>query len=86
MSSGLVPVTTGISAIPEFLDETCGYLAKPEDAAGLATAIADLYKHPQKFLDMSKAAAKRVRNQSSADEIIRQELTLICGLHAEVSS
>lgn len=83
MSSGLVPVTTGISAIPEFLDDTCGYLAKPEDAAGLAGAIADLYQHPQKFLDMSRAAAKRVRNQSSANEIIRRELALICRLDAE---
>ncbi len=86
MSSGLVPVTTGISAIPEFLDETCGYLAKPEDATGLAAAISDLYKHPQKFLDMSKAAAKRVRSQSNANEIIRQELALICGFHVEASS
>lgn len=86
MSSGLVPVTTGISAIPEFLDESCGYLTKPEDATGLAAAIADLYKHPQKFLDMSRAAAKRVRSQSSANEIIRQELALICGFHVEASS
>lgn len=83
MSSGLVPVTTGVSAIPEFLDETCGYLARPEDATGLASAIADLYRHPQKFLDMSRAAAERVRSQSSANEIIRRELALICGLHVE---
>jgi spore maturation protein CgeB len=32
MSSGLVPVTNAIAAIPEFLDESCGILAPPEDA------------------------------------------------------
>jgi glycosyltransferase involved in cell wall biosynthesis len=36
MSSGLVPVTSSIAAIPEFVDEDCGVLAPAENAEGLS--------------------------------------------------
>ncbi|MFV0492322.1 MAG: FkbM family methyltransferase [Pseudorhodobacter sp.] len=77
MSSGLVPVTTRIAAIPEFVDETCGYLAEPEDAEGLARAITDLWKNPETFLRKSRTAAERVRQQSGKEKMIRAELTLL---------
>ena len=31
MASGLVPVTTRIAAIPEFVDADCAFLAEPEE-------------------------------------------------------
>jgi len=40
MSSGLIPVTNGVTAIPEFVDEECGILAGGDDAHGLAEGIA----------------------------------------------
>lgn len=76
MASGLVPVTTAVAAIPEFVDETCGFLAPPEDAAGLAAAIETLYHDPARFQQMSAAAAARVRRQSGGDLIVDQELRL----------
>lgn len=76
MSSGLVPVTTRVAAVPEFVDETCGFLADPEDAKGLADAIERLYSHPDQFEEMSRAAGKRVRGQSAANLIIPKELGL----------
>jgi len=77
MSSGLVPVTNAVAAVPEFVDETCGILAPPEDAQALADGIAELYEKPEKFASMSKAAAERVRKQSASDIVIRKELDLL---------
>ena len=76
MSSGLVPVTNGVTAIPEFVDTSCGILAEEEDAHGLAEGIIKLYEDPSLFQKMSKAAAKRVRTQCGFDQTIGKELKL----------
>ena len=76
MSSGLVPVTNGVTAIPEFVDDSCGILAGAEDAHGLADGIAKLYETPSLFQKMSEAAAKRVREQCSFEETIGKELKI----------
>jgi len=76
MSSGLVPVTNSVGAIPEFVDETCGMLARPEDVVGLAESIARLYEFPELFSAMSAAAAARVRRESSCARTIELELAL----------
>jgi FkbM family methyltransferase len=77
MSSGLVPVTNRISAIPDFVDPSCGFLAEPEDAEGLARAIATLYHEPARFEEMSAAAARRVRGQSGYGKTVARELALM---------
>lgn len=77
MSSGLVPVTNGICAIPEFIDESCGFLASNEDYTGLANAIEHLYHNPEDFLTKSNKAANRVRHQCSKNKMIRSELNEI---------
>jgi len=77
MASGLVPVTNAVTAIPEFVDDSCGILAPAEDADAMAKGIALLYEQPLKFSAMSKAAANRVRAQSDAERIIGAELALI---------
>ncbi|OHR74499.1 hypothetical protein HMPREF3291_17895 [Bacillus sp. HMSC76G11] len=74
MSSGLVPVTTKVYAIPEFIDETCGFLADKEDYLGLAQAIEYLYYNPKAFLEKSEEAAHRVRYQCGKDKMIRAEV------------
>jgi len=76
MSSGLVPVTNGVTAIPEFVNDTCGILAGAEDAYGLADGIENLYKNPLLFQQMSQAAAERVRSQCSFEETIGKELKI----------
>lgn len=77
MSSGLVPVTNGIGAISEFVDNSCGILASAEDAAAMAAGIGRLVDNPEEFLAMSREAAARVRRQSAASIIIKRELDLI---------
>lgn len=79
MSSGLVPVTNAVTAIPEFVDETCGILAPAEDFVEMAAGIKKLYENPDLFLQMSKNAAARVRSQTSKEYTIYKELDLIVG-------
>lgn len=79
MSSGMVPVTNGVTAIPEFVDETCGILAPGEDYMAMAEGIERLYNDPALFSALSKGAAERVRGQSSLNYTIGEELRLICG-------
>ena len=77
MSSGLVPVTTAVTAIPEFVDPSCGILAAGEDALGMAAGIARLIRNPNHFVNMSSAAARRVRLQSGHAQTIGTELRMM---------
>ncbi|MFW8595912.1 glycosyltransferase family protein [Cribrihabitans neustonicus] len=77
MASGLVPVSTRTAAVPEFMDEGCGILTPPEDAAALAEAIESLSSDPDLFLRLSQAAAARVRAQSGFQNTIAREIALI---------
>ncbi|MGE8548994.1 MAG: glycosyltransferase family protein [Alcaligenes sp.] len=76
MASGLVPVTTAITAVTEFADSNCAVLAESEDVDSMVTGIINLYKNPQIFSEMSKNAASRVRNQSAKHIIIAKEFAL----------
>ncbi|EGO0810644.1 glycosyltransferase family 4 protein, partial [Campylobacter lari] len=77
MSSGLVPITNDIAAIPEFVDKNCGILVDPENFKAMADAIECLYKNPELFLKLSENAASRIRQQSSKELIIDKELEII---------
>lgn len=77
MSSGLVPITNNVSAIPEFADESCCMLVEDEDYIGLADSIRMLYHNPEHYQQMSEKAAARVRNQSSLENTILREVELI---------
>lgn len=76
MASGLVPITNSVAAIPEFVDETCGVLADPESAQGLAEGIERLYQDPELFERLSLAASERVRRLSAASRIVGDEIAL----------
>lgn len=77
MSSGLIPVTNAVTAIPEFVDENCGILAPEEDYVEMANGIGRVVDSPNLFSNMSEAAAIRVRNQTASSVVIDQELLLI---------
>jgi glycosyltransferase involved in cell wall biosynthesis len=77
MASGLVPVTNRVSAVPEFVNESCAGLAEPNDAEGLADAIREMIDDPELFLARSAAAALRVRQQSGREIVIPAELALL---------
>jgi glycosyltransferase involved in cell wall biosynthesis len=76
MSSGLVPVTNAVTAIPEFVDEVSGILAPGDDALAMAEGIERLYNDSTLFTNMSFAAAQRVRRQCAKDVLIKIELKL----------
>ena len=79
MSSGLVPITTEITAIPEFVDEKSGILTPPEDGIAIADAIERLYHDKQLFQSLSKSASQRVRLQTASEIIITKELQIMHG-------
>ncbi|GAA0137512.1 hypothetical protein YSY43_43530 [Paenibacillus sp. YSY-4.3] len=77
MSSGLVPITNRVAAIPEFIDESCSMLVEPEDYIGLANSIETLYFNSELYEQLSQNAALRVRKQSGYITTITRELELI---------
>ncbi len=77
MSSGLVPITTNVTAIPEFVSSECGMLVDGEDYLGMADAIEELYRSPEKFVSLSEAASQRVRMQSGLQQTILKEIEII---------
>lgn len=77
MASGLVPVTNGVAAIPEFVDDNVGFLAAAEDWRGLADAIRTLHTEPDTFQRMSRAAAQHVRVLSGPGQTLEREVALI---------
>ena len=77
MSSGVVPVTNAVAAIPEFTDHNCAVLAEAEDYRAMAEGILKLYRQPEYFTKLSKAAAERVRHQSAFEYTIVKEMELI---------
>ena len=80
MSSGLVPVTSGVAAIPEFVEHgVTGFLLPPRDVAGMADAIMTLAADPRRFGAMSRAAAASAQAQCGWDATIAKEIELIRG-------
>jgi FkbM family methyltransferase len=77
MASGLVPVTNGVTAIPEFVDAQCGILAPGEDASAMADGIAALYNNADLFASMSEQAALRVARQSAKTTIVDAEIEVM---------
>lgn len=77
MSSGLVPITTGVAAIPEFVDASCGIVVDAEDYMAMSAAVEYLYRNPDEFSKLSKSAAQRARAQCGFEQTIGHELSLI---------
>lgn len=74
MASGLVPITNGVGAIPEYLSNSEGYVCKEEDYLELANAIIELYNSPKKFEEKSSCSAQRIREQRSHKAMCSQEI------------
>lgn len=84
MSSGLVPVTTDVAAIPEFVDHRrTGLLAPPEDHLALANWIERLYFNSELFESLSENTSQSIRELCAEDVSIRKELDIIVdgGIH-----
>lgn len=77
MSSGLVPVTSLVAAIPEFVNDSCAMLSEPESISSLADCIERLYMSPDEFERKSLAAAEQIRKSRRKDVIIERELNIL---------
>ena len=76
MSSGLIPITSNNTAIPEFVnDKETGFLtSNPEE---VAKAIELLFQYPDIFQKMSLETATSISKICSLQNIVNQELKLI---------
>ena len=76
MASGLVCITNPVTGIPEYIDESCGVLAAPDDPMAYAKAIWHAKENPQLMLELSKAASERVRVQCGQEQTVDREIAL----------
>ena len=82
MASGLVPITSRNTAIPEFVsDDASGFLCDGPDE--MATAMTALRMSPARFADMSAAASRSIGAKAGADVVIPAELALMQGLASQ---
>lgn len=76
MSSGLAPISSYNTAIPEFLvDGSTGYMTR--SASEIAAKIAYLYQNPDKFLEISKKASSEIQRISGNNFVVKTEIQLI---------
>lgn len=76
MSSGLVPVTSRNTAIPEFVENRKEGLLTG-GTTELAEGLRELASDPTLFLKMSHAAAARMRHQCSGPQVALRELGVL---------
>lgn len=60
MACGVPVVATASGGIPELVDESCGILVRPRDAAAVADALQHLYDHPALRHSMGRAGRERI--------------------------
>lgn len=77
MMSGLVPVTSNNTAIPEYVNNDCGYLAN--NYRELAIAIKNMYYNSEEFLKKSKNAHNFIAKKCAPKIVTKQEIELIKG-------
>ncbi|MDR7295809.1 glycosyltransferase involved in cell wall biosynthesis [Pelomonas aquatica] len=75
MGSGLVPIASDNTAIPEFVSTEEGYLTHGADE--IAAAIRELDEQPALFLDKSRKAGARTLAQTGWQATILREVELI---------
>ena len=79
MSSGLVPITNPVTAIPEFVDDSCAIQFEESNIPGAIEKIVALFESPERFLAMSRNAAQRVRAQSGPSNTVTKEMEILLG-------
>ncbi len=76
MASGLVPITSSVTAIPEFVkDGVSGYTTK--SAKEIAARIEYLYTNPTLFSEMSHNATVAISKKCSVKITMPKEVELI---------
>lgn len=87
MSSGLIPISNNLTAIPEFVEHNrSGLLARPEDHLHMADLIERLYYNPDVFSTISKNAAMDIREKCDVEVVISQEIALLVDADKEAAT
>lgn len=76
MSSGLVPITSSKTAIPEFVSETEGFLTNNKPSS-IVKAIDILYHNPKLFEKMSYNSSIKMKKICGKESTILKELELV---------
>lgn len=77
MSSGLIPITNGVTAIPEYVNEEIGILAPEEDYMTLARGVEKLYYDIDMFKKMSYKASISIQEKCGIENVINEEIKYI---------
>jgi len=75
MSSGLIPITSNNTAIPEFVNEKTGFLTK--NYVEIANAIEEITNNIELFKEMSKEAAQQIIQKCGKNATIKKEIEII---------
>lgn len=76
MAAGIPPVATAVGGVPEVLDESCGRLVAPGDAAALAREALALLGEEERRRSLGNAARQRVAERFSMARMQRQLETI----------
>lgn len=79
MSSGLVPMTNPVDAIPEFVDETCAILGDEDQFETWFKRLEQVLRDPELFQAMSAAATNQVAALSNPEVTVGKEMALMKG-------
>jgi len=76
MSSGLIPITSNNTAIPEFVEDGVnGFLCR--NSSELSRAMVDMWESPDRFLSLSREASRSISEKAGSSSVIPQELSLM---------
>jgi glycosyltransferase involved in cell wall biosynthesis len=76
MSSGLVPITSNNTAIPEFVkNKVSGFVT--DSVSDIVRAVEFIYENPDSFSKMSSQASSQIAEQCGTEKIISKEKELI---------
>jgi glycosyltransferase involved in cell wall biosynthesis len=76
MSSGLVPVTSNNTAIPEFVEDKYSGFLNVNTPVKFADSIEFIFNNPKRFLKISKNASIAITNKCSSSLVSKLELDL----------
>lgn len=77
MSSGLVPITSNSTAIPEFVKHKESGFLSDNNPLSIAQYILKLNEDKKEFLNLSKEASRSIRAKCSEEKTIMKELDII---------
>lgn len=80
MAAGLVPLTSRVAALPEFVDKSIAVMADFNDHEGLVDGYLGLLSDPERFLAMSHAGGRRSIAQCGPEKTVDREVSMIRNL------